>query len=143
MVTIVVKTQKEFDELPENFKEFTFVEIRSDNDLTIVVKKTPGNSTVTAYDNSAVWACDSSTVKAYDSSTVKAFDSSTVWACDSSTVVDFRVAAALVGKDLNAGIVDGLRMAIGLCGLCLGDGKANWGACEACFPIRQRLKELE
>jgi len=93
MATIVVKTQKEFDQLPESFKELTSIEIRSDKDLTIVVKKTPGNSTVWAYGNSTVAAYGSSTVRAYDSSTVAAYNSSAVWAYDSSTVYAYNSSA--------------------------------------------------
>ena len=62
---IVVTTQAEFDALPSSFPEFTEIEIRADKATEIVVRKTPGSSTVTAH--------DSSTVTAYDSSTVTAF----------------------------------------------------------------------
>ena len=94
MKTIVIKTQKEMDALPDSFKEFTCIEIRSDKTVEIVVKKTYGSSTVIAYDSSTVSAygsstvsaCGSSTVRAYDSSTVRAYGSSTVSACGSSTV---------------------------------------------------------
>ena len=102
MKTTIVTTQAEFDALPPSFPEFTEIEIRADGATEIVVRKTPGSSTVTAYDSSTVraydsstvtacgsstvTACGSSTVTAYDSSTVTAYDSSTVTACGSSTV---------------------------------------------------------
>ena len=76
MQTIIVTTQAEVDALPSSFPGLTEIEIRADKATEIVVRKTPGSSTVTA--------CDSSTVRAYGSSTVTACDSSTVTACGSS-----------------------------------------------------------
>ena len=76
MNTIIVKTQKELDKLPDSFKEFTYIEIRSDKNTEIIVNKTYGSSQVTAYDSSQVTACDSSQVTAYGSSQVTACDSS-------------------------------------------------------------------
>ena len=84
MKIITIKTQSDYESLPSEFKEFTCIEIRSNEEIT--VKVTPKNSTVTAYGSSTVIAHNSSTVIAYDSSTVRAYDSSTVRAYNSSTV---------------------------------------------------------
>jgi hypothetical protein len=92
MKTIIIKTQKEFDELPDSFEEFTRIEIRSSEAITIKNNKlnsvvTAYNSSkVTAYNSSTVTACNSSIVRAYDSSKVTAYDSSKVYACNSSIV---------------------------------------------------------
>ena len=84
MKTVIVKTQLEWDNLPKSYQDHTIIEIRCESE--IVIKTTPGSSTVRAYGSSTVRAYDSSTVTAYDSSTVRAYDSSTVRAYDSSTV---------------------------------------------------------
>ncbi len=94
MKTIVIKTQKEWHELPSEFKEVTEIEIKTDGSFWLEIKSTPkngnvyanGTSKVYAYDSSTVYANDSSTVSANGSSTVYAYDSSTVYANDSSTV---------------------------------------------------------
>jgi len=79
MATIIVKNQKELDAVPLSFKEWTYVEIRT-NDC-IEVKST--------YVNGQVTACGSSQVRAYGSSQVTACDSSQVRACDSSQVTAY------------------------------------------------------
>jgi hypothetical protein len=92
MKTIVIKSQAEWDALPERCAEYTEIVIRAS--VEIEIHETPGSSTVRAYGSSTVraygsstvMACDSSTVTAYDSSTVRAYGSSTVRAYGSSTV---------------------------------------------------------
>jgi alpha-tubulin suppressor-like RCC1 family protein len=86
MRTIIIKTQVEYDALPNAFDVATIIELRSGNTFWLQVKTVPFNSTVKAYNNSMVYACDNSTVYACDNSTVKALDNSTVKACDNSTV---------------------------------------------------------
>jgi hypothetical protein len=63
MNVIVVKSQKELDELPEKFEQFTTIEIRSDDN--IMVNRCWGNSSVKAWDNSSVEAWDNSSVEGF------------------------------------------------------------------------------
>ena len=76
MKTIVIKTQKELDKLPSEFKEFTYIEIRSTEWIHVI--KTYSNSQVRAYDSSQVTAYGSSQVRAYDSSQVRAYGNSMI-----------------------------------------------------------------
>ena len=87
MKIITIKTQKDLDNLPLTFKEFTEIEIRSSE--VIEIRKACDNSTVTAYGNSTVRACDNSTVRACDNSTVTAYGNSTVTAYGNSTVTAY------------------------------------------------------
>jgi hypothetical protein len=84
MKTIIIKTQKDLDSLPLEFKDYTGICI--DSSETIGVRYTYENATVNALGSSTVNAYNSSTVYAYYSSTVNALGSSTVHACSSSTV---------------------------------------------------------
>jgi len=94
--TIIVKSQSELDALPLKFDEFTYIEIRSDASIEILLRKAfdadssqvtaCGSSQVTAYGSSQVTACGSSQVRACGSSQVRAYDSSQVRAYDSSGV---------------------------------------------------------
>src|SRR3990167_2791727 len=54
MKTIIVKTQVEIDDLPEKFNEFTFIEIRASQRITVY--KARENSSVEAWENSSVVA---------------------------------------------------------------------------------------
>ena len=85
-MTIIIKTQAEYNKLPKEFKEFTKIEIRSDSNTWIEVRNVPKNSHVSACDSSYVSAHDSSYVSAHDSSQVIAYDSSQVTAYGSSQV---------------------------------------------------------
>jgi len=85
MRTITVKTQAEFDALPNMFMEHTTIEIRSSE--KIVVKKSWDSSHVVARGSSHVVARDSSHVVAWGSSHVEAWGSSHVVARGSSHVV--------------------------------------------------------
>ncbi len=87
MTTIVIKTQADLDKLPTEFKDFTYIEIRTNE--YIEVKKVYSNSQVRAYGSSQVRACGSSQVTACGSSQVTACDSSQVRACDSSQVTAY------------------------------------------------------
>ena len=73
---IIVKTQKEFDALPDSFSEYTRIYIESSE--RIVVNKAWDNSSVVAWDNSSVVARDNSSVVARDNSSVVARGNSSV-----------------------------------------------------------------
>jgi hypothetical protein len=81
---ITIRTQREWDELPELFDEFTVIEIRSEE--WIRIRKTPENSCVTAMGSSRVTAMESSRVTAMESSRVEAMNCSCVEAWDYSRV---------------------------------------------------------
>jgi hypothetical protein len=86
MATIVVKNQKELDALPLTFKEFTYIEIRSDRTTEIRVSKNYGSASVVAYGSASVRAYGSASVVAYDSASVRAFGSASVLAYGSASV---------------------------------------------------------
>jgi hypothetical protein len=81
---VIIKTQKEYDDLDKNFNEFTDIEIRSDE--IIIIREAYGNSRVTAYSNSTIEAYSNSRVRAYDNSTVEAYSNSTIEAYSNSRV---------------------------------------------------------
>jgi hypothetical protein len=87
MATVIVETQAEYDALPDKFSSFTVVEIRSNPDSWLTVKKCPENSRVVAWGSSRVVARESSRVVARESSRVEAWESSSVEAWESSRVV--------------------------------------------------------
>jgi uncharacterized Zn-binding protein involved in type VI secretion len=87
MSEIIIKTQKEFDALPVECKEYTYIKIDSHKNIEITVDREIKNATVRADGSSTVRAGGSSTVRADGSSTVRAGGSSTVVADGSSTVV--------------------------------------------------------
>ena len=72
MKTIVIKTQKELDDLPEKFDEFTYIEIMP-SDTWIQVGLARGNSRVEARGNSRVIARGNSRVDCYLTSVVFVF----------------------------------------------------------------------
>ena len=84
MRTIIVKTQKEFDEIPKPFIEFTSIEIRSKS--TIAVRAYYEDSRVVAYEDSRVVAYGNSRVESYENSRVEAYGDSRVEACGNSRV---------------------------------------------------------
>jgi len=94
--TIVVKTQKEFDALPDKFDEVTVIEIRSEATTTISVKRNPDSSSVEARGSSSVVARDSSSVEALDSSSVVALDSSIVKHFSAGDLTLFMLSFALI-----------------------------------------------
>src|SRR6266536_2383373 len=83
---ITITTQAEFDALPEKFDEFTYVYIKSDPSIRLVIKRTPESSNVEARGSSHVEARGSSHVEARGSSHVVAWESSHVEAWESSHV---------------------------------------------------------
>ena len=86
MKTIAIKTQAEFDALPDKFDEFTVIEIRSPQDVWISITRARGSSRVEAWESSRVEAWESSRVVARESSRVVARESSSVEARESSRV---------------------------------------------------------
>src|SRR3990167_7989713 len=85
MKTIIVKTQVEIDDLPEKFNEFTFIEIRASQRITVY--KARENSSVVARGNSSVVARENSSVEAWGNSSVVARGNSSVEARENSRVV--------------------------------------------------------
>jgi hypothetical protein len=83
-VTITIKTQEEFDALPNIFDEFTVVQILSKKVIT--VNRTPINSKIEALGNSQVIAWGSYRIEARNSSRIVARHSSQVVAWDSSRI---------------------------------------------------------
>src|SRR3990167_2255941 len=84
MKTIIVKTQVEIDDLPEKFNEFTFIEIRASQRITVY--KARENSSVEAWGNSSVVARGNSSVEARENSRVVAWGNSRVVARENSSV---------------------------------------------------------
>src|SRR3990167_3545017 len=84
MKTIIVKTQVEIDDLPEKFNEFTFIEIRASQRITVY--KARENSRVEAWGNSSVVARGNSSVEARENSRVVARGNSRVVARENSSV---------------------------------------------------------
>jgi len=100
---ITIRTQREWDELPELFDDFTVIEIRSEE--WIRIRKTPENSRVEARDSSRVTAMDFSHVKATNYSRVVARGYSRVEARDYShvTAMDFSHVKATNFSHVEAG----------------------------------------
>jgi hypothetical protein len=76
MKEIIVRSQKEWDALPEKFDEETLVKIVESVEWINIggnYKKTPDQSKVYANDQSTVYANDQSTVYANDQSKVYAY----------------------------------------------------------------------
>jgi hypothetical protein len=78
---ITIRTQAEFDALPESFEEYTWIIIRNDPTAgRIIVRGNRGNSSVVAWDNASVIAYDNASVLAYDNASVSAWGNASVWA---------------------------------------------------------------
>ena len=74
MKIIVVKNQKEFDNLPKKFDEYTRIEIRSVRSVfKIKINFKTGNSSVVAWGNSSVEARGNSSVEAWGNSVIRIF----------------------------------------------------------------------
>jgi len=86
MKTIIIKTQKEFDDLPDKFDEYTIIEIRASERITITKKR--GNSRAELRENSsAVLRENSSAVLWENSSAALRENSSAVLWGNSSAVL--------------------------------------------------------
>ena len=93
MKEIIVKNQKELDDIPVDFDGRIKIDFGVQTNKAVIRNKykyavfSVGNSTVEARDNSTVMAWGNSTVMAWDNSTVEAWGNSTVMARDNSTVM--------------------------------------------------------
>jgi hypothetical protein len=87
MKQIIIKTQRELDNLPDKFEEPTKIIIQNDpRQGSIDVRGARGNSSVEAWDHSSVVAWNNSSVKACGNSSVEAWNNSSVEACGNSSV---------------------------------------------------------
>ena len=88
MKEIIIKTQKQFDELPNSFTEYTRILIESEE--RIIINKAWENSSVEARGNSSVVARENSSVVARGNSSVEAYENVGVHLySDYSTVILF------------------------------------------------------
>ena len=79
MRDITIRTQAEFDALPESFEEAMRIIIRNNPTAgRIIVLGNRGNSSVVARDNSSVVARDNASVRAYDNASVKAYEQAAI-----------------------------------------------------------------
>ena len=85
MKIITIKSQKEFDDLPTNFSEYTQIHIISSE--RVIVNVAWENSSVVARENSSVVARENSSVVAWGNSSVVAWENSSVVARENSSVV--------------------------------------------------------
>src|SRR3990167_2613167 len=85
MKEIIIHNQKEFDALPDSFKELTRI-ILQDTTERISVSKAWGNSTIEAWENSTIVAWGNSTIVARGNSSVVARENSSVEAWENSTI---------------------------------------------------------
>ena len=92
MKEITVTTQKELDAIKGDFKEFTYIYIKSSEKIYVTTKwenssvVARGNSSVVARGNSSVVAWENSSVVAWENSSVGAWENSSVVAWGSSSV---------------------------------------------------------
>jgi hypothetical protein len=87
MAEIVIRTQAEFDALPESFEEYTYILIQNDpNAGRIIIRRNRDNASVVARGNASVWAYDNASVGAYDNASVQAYDNASVEAQDNASV---------------------------------------------------------
>ena len=111
MKIIVVTTQKEFDDLPEKFSQYTRIEIRASS--RIVVKKARENSSVVARESSSVEAWENSSVVARENSSVVARGSSSVEAWENSSVMAWENSSVVArGQSLVRAFSAGIKLAL-------------------------------
>jgi hypothetical protein len=88
MKEIVIKTQAEFDALPDKFDEYTRIHIQNDASAgRIIVAVARENSSVVAWGNSSVVARGNSSVVARGNSSVETWENSSVETWGNSSVV--------------------------------------------------------
>ena len=85
-MSIIIKTQIEWDALPAEFSNYTVIEIRSGADIWLIVKSVPTNAHVEARESAHVVARGSAHVEARESAHVVARDSAHVEARGSARV---------------------------------------------------------
>ena len=83
MSTIIIKSQKEWNELPDSFEEFTVIEIRSEE--TIVIRNNPNNSSARLYDNSSARLYGNSSAVLWDNSSARLYGNSSARLYGNST----------------------------------------------------------
>ena len=93
MQKIIIRTQAEFDALPEKFDEYTQIIIKAKLKISII--KARGNSSVVARENSSVVAWENSSVVAWENSSVEARGNSSVEAWGNSVVRIFSAIKSL------------------------------------------------
>jgi uncharacterized protein YycO len=102
MPNITIRTQAEFDALPESFEEETRIIILNDPTAgRIIVRGNRGNASVQAWGYALVVAQDNASVEAYDNSSVRAYDNASVEAHDQAAVHRYSAAAAITLHDLS------------------------------------------
>ncbi len=88
MPNITIRTQAEFDSLPESFEEATRIIIRNNPTAgRIIVLGNRGNASVEARDNASVEARDNASVVARDNASVKVYDNASILAQDNVSVL--------------------------------------------------------
>ena len=82
MKTLIVKTQAEWDALPEKFDEETAVHVYSDPNAWIVIKRNPENSSAVLWANSSavLWANSRAVLRENSSAVLWANSSAVLWA---------------------------------------------------------------
>ena len=91
MKNIIIKSQKEWDELPDSFEEFTVLDIREVENL--IIKSNPNNSSARLFDNSSaeLWGNSSaelwgnSSAELWGNSSAELFDNSSAELFDNSS----------------------------------------------------------
>jgi hypothetical protein len=87
MRDITIRTQAEFDALPESFEENTRIIIRNDPTAgRIIVRRNRDNASVLAQDNASVQAWGNASVKAQDNASVIAYYNASVIAYGNASV---------------------------------------------------------
>ena len=85
MKTIEIKCQKDWDELPDNFEEFTVLKIISKE--TIIITSNPNNSRAELWDNSSAALRGNSSAALRDNSSAELYDSSSAELWDSNSAL--------------------------------------------------------
>jgi hypothetical protein len=92
---ITIRTQAEFDALPEAFEEYMRISIANDPSLgRIVVRRVPrkssvratGNASVEARDKASIQAYDNASVDARDKASIEAYNNVSIWASGNASV---------------------------------------------------------
>ncbi len=88
MKTIIVKTQKELDELPKSFDEYTEIHIRSAEQAWLSIKYSPDNATIILWESSHAILRESSHAELRESSHAILRGNSSTKIHDSSVTID-------------------------------------------------------
>ena len=108
MKSIIIKTQKQFDKLPNSFKEYTRILIESDEKIIVNVAR--GNSRVEAWENSSVEARGNVGIHLYsDYSTVILFAFSVCWKLAKGKIEKKSKTATIIEPKYKVGVVGWLE----------------------------------